>query len=59
MRIANVRGIFAVQNEAALYEKNIILVDDVATTGATLQEAARMISHSGAHQIWGLVLAKD
>jgi len=36
----------------------IILIDDVTTTGATLNEAARILKLAGASQIYGLVLAK-
>jgi len=38
--------------------KNILLVDDVATTGATLDEAARILKNNGAKKVWGLVIAK-
>jgi predicted amidophosphoribosyltransferase len=38
--------------------RNIILIDDVATTGATLNEAARVLKENGAREVWGLVVAK-
>lgn len=38
--------------------RTIILIDDVATTGATLNEAARVLKAAGAGAIYGLVLAK-
>lgn len=41
-----------------LSNRNIILVDDVATTGATLNEAARVLKENGAAEVWGLVVAK-
>lgn len=37
---------------------NIILVDDVATTGSTLEECAIVLKNHGAKKVWGLVLAK-
>ncbi|MBU4285114.1 ComF family protein [Patescibacteria group bacterium] len=38
--------------------KNILLIDDVCTTGATLIEAARVLKLNGAREIWALVVAK-
>jgi ComF family protein len=41
-----------------LNSQNVILVDDVATTGATLNECARVLKDHGANEVWGLVIAK-
>lgn len=38
--------------------QNIILVDDVVTTGSTLNECAKILKKNGAGQVWGLVVAK-
>ena len=38
--------------------KIIILVDDVSTTGTTLEECAKVLRTAGARQIWGLVVAR-
>ena len=38
--------------------KKIILIDDVATSGATLEEAARTLKEAGIKEIYGLVVAK-
>ena len=48
-------------NQASLHEiKNrvIILVDDIATTGSTLNDAARALKAADAAHVWGLVVAK-
>lgn len=41
-----------------LKNKTIILIDDVVTTGATLNEAAKILKTAGANKVYGLVLAK-
>lgn len=37
---------------------NILLVDDIVTTGATLNECSVVLMKNGARTVWGLVLAK-
>lgn len=46
------------QGKNLLSEKNVILVDDVFTTGSTLCEAAKVLKRAGAKEVWGLVIAK-
>ena len=56
-RQANVRGVFAVAEE--LHGEDVLLVDDVVTTGATVREATRVLKKAGAGQVWVLAFAKD
>jgi ComF family protein len=58
-RVANIKQSFKVIDESKVKNKNIILVDDVLTTGATLREAALTLCQVGARRVWGFVLAKD
>ena len=58
-RERNVRGVFRVISPALIRDKNILLVDDVITTGATLEEAARVLREAGAKRVFGFVLARD
>ncbi len=57
-REKNVRGAFAVRNRQEIMDKNLLLVDDVFTTGATVNECARVLKKSGAREIFILTLAR-
>jgi len=57
-RRENVAGCFIAVRPELINGKNIILVDDIATTGATLAELTRALKQSGAKDIIGLVAAK-
>ena len=39
--------------------ERVVLVDDVFTTGATMQEAAKVLKQAGVKEVWGLALARD
>jgi len=57
-RIENVRGAFSVRKAKALAGASILLVDDVTTTGATANEAARTLLQAGAARVTLAVVAK-
>jgi competence protein ComFC len=56
-RAKNVAGAFAVRYGHDFTERRICLVDDIKTTGATLNECARVIKQAGAAKVFALVLA--
>lgn len=56
-RFKNIRGSFKVKDMAEFCDKNILLIDDVLTTGATCSEAARALKGSGAKNIVVLTFA--
>ncbi len=58
-RRKNVCDVFSCTNQEIILGKIIILVDDVATTCATLEECAKVLRASGARQVWGLVVARQ
>ena len=51
LRAENVRDVFAVRPDTGIREKNYILVDDIYTTGASLNECARTLKNAGANEI--------
>jgi len=57
-RFKNVIGTFAVKNPEMIFKENIILIDDVSTTGATLKEASKTLRASGSGKIFAIVLAR-
>ncbi len=56
-RTDNIKGAFAYTGPQ-LDSRSVIIIDDVATTGATLNEAALVLKAQGADKVYGLVLAK-
>jgi ComF family protein len=57
-RRKNVRNAFSVLNSEIIEDKEILLVDDVFTTGHTLNECARTLKKSGARAVICLTLAR-
>jgi competence protein ComFC len=56
-RAANVAGAFAVRWGHSFIGRKICLVDDIKTTGATLNECAKTLKEAGAAKVFALVLA--
>jgi ComF family protein len=56
-RPENVRGSFSINKATLLKNKNILLVDDVLTTGATSSEAAAVLKEAGAKIVFVLTVA--
>ncbi len=59
-RVSNVKGAFAKGKNIHLIEgKNVALFDDIYTTGATVNECARILKDAGASFVGVFTLAKD
>lgn len=61
-RLENVRDLFRIKSGADLDNikgKIIYLVDDIATTGATLEECAKVIKQVGAKKVFAIVIARQ
>ena len=57
-RMRNVRGAFMVRNKKQINQKEVLLVDDVFTTGATIRECSRVLLQHGVKKVWALTLAR-
>jgi len=59
-RLENVKGCFSVyeKKRAKLIGKSILLIDDVITTGATVNECAKVLKQAGAKRVDVLTLAR-
>lgn len=57
-REQNIKGAFICEDNKKIKNKTIILIDDMITTGATMEECARILKKHGAKEIWGLTVAK-
>ena len=58
-RIKNIQGAFKVRRPAEIQGKKIFLIDDVFTTGATMEEATRVLKIAGAREVWGIAVARE
>ena len=57
-RRVNMRGAFAVRQRSAIEGRHIVVIDDVMTTGQTLNELAACLKRHGAARVSNLVLAR-
>ncbi len=57
-RRRNVAGAFTVRRPAEIEGRRIVLIDDVLTTGATVEECARVLKRAGAARVEVLALAR-
>ena len=61
-RLKNVHDLFIIESDANLVHvkgKTVCLIDDIATTGATLQECAKVLKEAGAKKVFAAVVARQ
>ena len=56
-RARNVKGAFAVRKDHRFAGRSVCLVDDIKTTGATLNECAKTLKEAGASKVFALVIS--
>ena len=57
-RSANVRGAFSIRKGVTLRNARLLLIDDVRTTGATLEECAKVLRRGGAAEVYAAVVLR-
>jgi competence protein ComFC len=58
-RADNLKDAFKIISKKPLKDKKIIIVDDIFTTGATIQEACRVLQENSVSEIYVAVLARS
>ena len=58
-REENVKNVYKIQNMDKIINKKILLVDDIFTTGATLNECSKLLKQAGARKVDVFTIAKD
>ena len=56
-RLKNVRGSISVKNRALIADKRVMIIDDVMTTGATLEVIAEKLKEAGASEVVAITVA--
>jgi len=57
-RFLNVLGRYRIHKARRITGKNILIIDDIFTTGATINECARILKASGAGKVYSLTIAR-
>lgn len=57
-RRENVKDAFSVCTKYSIQNTNVLLIDDVWTTGSTLKECCNVLKRAGAKKVWALTLAR-
>lgn len=58
-RVENVKNAFSITDNTKIKDKKIILIDDIYTTGSTVNECSRILKNAGAKEICVVTIAKD
>lgn len=56
-RLKNIRGVFEIKKPEQVKNKTILIIDDVITTGATINEIIKILKKAGAKKVIGIAIA--
>jgi competence protein ComFC len=57
-RMQNLRDAFLLRENSPVHGKNLLLLDDILTTGSTLAECAKVLREAGAHSVRAVTVAR-
>ena len=57
-RRRSLRGAFRVEDAASIRGREVLLIDDIMTTGATARECSRVLRRAGAAKVWVVTMAR-
>ena len=58
-REKNIQGVYKLQNKKLIKNKKILLIDDIYTTGSTVNECSKILKQANPKSIGVLTIAKD
>lgn len=58
-RYKNIKGAFALKHNKIIQNKKVLIIDDIFTTGSTVNECSKVLKEAGAAKIGILTIAKD
>lgn len=57
-RKANIKGVFVVTSDRLIKKQDVIIIDDLVTTGATVNEIGKVLKKAGARRVYSFALAR-
>ena len=58
-REENIKGVYSIKNKEKIQNKNVLLFDDIYTTGSTVNECCKIIKEANPKKIGVMTIAKD
>ncbi|MFA5080359.1 MAG: ComF family protein [Candidatus Paceibacterota bacterium] len=58
-RLNNLKNCFSIVDSSKIKNKTVLLIDDVYTTGATMEECAKILKEAGAKNVYGITATRE